>query len=59
MQFQANVPLKSLIYHAYCQVQEFSLSSFILYLNFLEGERDGEIKGRLGCWKEADSCHGL
>lgn len=42
--FQANVLLKSLIYPVCCRDQEFLLSLFILFLNFLEGEEGREIK---------------
>lgn len=42
----------SLIYHVFCQDQEFLLPPFILSLNFLEGEEGRELKGRSGSWKE-------
>lgn len=44
--FQANVLSKSLIYPVCCRDQEFLLSPFILFFNFLEGEEGREIKGR-------------
>ncbi|MGE9574829.1 hypothetical protein ACQP3C_27725, partial [Escherichia coli] len=43
---------KSLIYHVCHQDQEFLLSPFFLFLNFLEGEGGGGDKGRAGYWEE-------